>query len=831
MSEELYRATVRISPDFAGFDEETRARIDAAVPDRKDVKVGADTGDAQAKLALLDEEVKKVDRDASSASRSLSGLGGSVNLISVGIASALPALPTLLGGLGAAAGAFTAMGASALSSGAVVVTGIQQAVKANQELAAAQKAVDDATTKAGRTKALEEQAALIDKLGPSTIAFGQALSDITADWAKFADSFIPQELQLAAGFEHLEKDVLPQLRPLISNTFGVAQTEIAKLDAAVNSPGGKSFFSWLATEGPHDLQVVTDGLGHFAAGFGHLLIAFTPVERELVQGFDNIGRRFAAATQDLGTNSGFQKFLTTAERDGPLLVHTLSDVASAVGHIGLAISPVLPLELKFIDGIAQLINDHPAIAAALGAMFLGFEALKVINTIVGPLATVASIAATGAAGMFGFAGGETAIGDAAAAATPEVAALDGAMAGAATRGLGLLSVLSQVGLVLGGGAIVGAGLGAASDQAKKSGNFLTHTLGDVLGMLKSGGNFGSPDFTNNAEDFGSFVAGGVPVTSTVSGTVNSSGGDRPSKPSGQPGFFGGFGNLAKSLTQSTSSLGGIPEIGNIVSYSSPFTGGAGGGALPLTGGGGSNAAATAAQNNAAALAYLLGINLPANLAKGIADGTNPLTQTFQNLNGKLTGTAQTLANTLENIFSTALQYGQQAEQSLVPNLINGLPQMGTSTLVTVGKDGQLVRTVQSPILGGLQLTLANDQRFVADIAKARKLGLDNSLLQQFVQAGPSSLDQLDQLVNGSTDIKAVNSTFGQITSLANQYGTQQAQLQYLSEMSDDLKTLITAVVSALPPAIGKQVAAALNTAVAPAARSAAATPSKGVVAR
>jgi hypothetical protein len=255
--------------------------------------------------------------------------------------------------------------------------------------------------------------------------------------------------------------------------------------------------------------------------------------------------------------------------------------------------------------------------------------------------------------------------------------------------------------------------------------------------------------------------------------------------------------------------------------------------LPFSSGGGSgtSAAAKAAQNNAAATAYLLGISIPTSLAQGIAAGTNPLTATFQNLNQKLTGTAQTLGNSLESAFNTALQYGQQVSKSLTPNLISGLPQMGTMTNVTMGPDGKLTSTVQSPILGGLRATLGNDQQFVTDIAKAKKLGLSSTILGQFVQAGPSSLSQLDQLVNGSPDdIASINSTFGQITSLGNQYGLQQAANQYLQGIQSTLTQLLAALVNQ-PPAVGKAVTAALNGVAKSGQQLAAATPSLGVFSR
>lgn len=782
---------------------------------------------AEAQLAALDLQLDKLSASSDRAASSTSIFSGHLSGLSVATAALLPTLPTLAGGILAVGGAFAAAGTAALSGGVVLAAGVSKAVEANKQLEAAQKAVDDATTASGRNKALAEQAALIDKLGPSMIAFGQALRSVGDVWSAFAQSFIPQEVELVAGFERLEKDILPALKPLVSNTFGVFGAEIGKLDAAVNSKSGQSFFSWLAVEGPRDLEKISDGLGNFAAGFGHLTQAATPLIHQLVDGFDDIGASFNRWSQGLGGNSGFQHFLTVVETDGPILVHTLGDVAAAIGRIGIATSPILPVLLRFVDDIATLINDHPGIAASLGAMFLGFQALKVVNTLTTPLQLVA-----GSMGLIGLN---------AKGAAGEVVGLRGALLDLTRLGPIVIPITIAVAEVYETAKITQGNL-------KTAGSSITH-----LGMGASSGGGGDQAATGYVYQPGSFNP--TPLFGTpegevkvVGGTVTLIGDDgkdynlapgtyfpaagggyttKPPKaaPSG-PGLFSGFADLAKKVGSVAGKVAGNPDVSTLASFYNPLTGGASSAALPLTGGGSSSSNPTAAQTMAA-VAALQGVNLGNAFLRGVQTGVSPIDTLMTSIQADIGSKAQPIADQFKNIFDAALQYGQAASASLIPNLTSGLPQLGSMTNVTVGPDGKLVTTQASPILGGLQLTLGNDKRFAADVDKARKLGLSQTLLSQFVAAGPSSLDQLDQLVNGSPgDIKAVNATFGQITALGNAYGAQQATAQGQAQTNQLLQQLIAAVAAQAP-----QLANALNgVAKQAAARQAAALP-QGVFSR
>lgn len=125
----------------------------------------------------------------------------------------------------------------------------------------------------------------------------------------------------------------------------------------------------------------------------------------------------------------------------------------------------------------------------------------------------------------------------------------------------------------------------------------------------------------------------------------------------------------------------------------------------------------------------------------------------------------------------------------------------------------------NPFLAGLQTKLQQLQQFAADIAAAQKAGLDPSLVQQFLSAGPDSDPQLKSiLASGTASIAAINSTQQAITAAANALGDEAAKstlaagvavadgfIQGLEAQSDKLTAAATK--------LGNQIAAAVKKAL------------------
>lgn len=775
-------AKVKLDPDAEGFDEKVAAATQTRDARGRFVKVAVDVDTTEAKVELdeLDAKIDETNRKARTAGDSAGGAGSGFSLMAAGMAAAVPLLPELAGGLIAVSGAAAVAGAGLLSFGAVALTDITSATTATQELQAAQTAVNNATSNSARADALVKQKALVDSLGPSTIALAGALNTLEGIWKGFAAAFTPAITRDVTQFATLLTDALPKIQPLISAGAGAVSTILSHLDAALGSPDAKAFFTWISGAAAHDILGLTGALGGFAGGILELFKDFAPLETLVVNGLNSMGASFEKWAAGLSATQGFQEFLKYAKENGPLLTKTLADVATALGHILEALTPLLPFLLHITDFAAQVLTSFPPAIILFGS-----------------LGTVALIAA---GKLDIFASSATAAGDAAGAAA----------------GAGKIGLLSSALVAIPGLAVV-AGL--------------------AISKLSGGDNFGigNTDLTGKspAQVAAFLKSAGLPY-------VGPSGKGPSAEALDQLNYVAastGTGPRGSALDRADA-LGANQAVTYGVTFDpSASPGGAHGGtgnppaySLPNTSNPGA-AAANAAANNAAGLAALIGLNLMQSLASGITTGINPLTQAFTNINLKLTGPAQTLGTALESVFTSALAFGQAAAKSLAFS-VNGANTVGTVTNVHIDpRTGVRTDSVQSQLVGNAFNTLLTDQKFVTDLQKAAAMGLAPSLRAQFINNGPNSLPILDALVNsGSGAVSQLNSENAAITALGNSYGLQVAGDQY-GPQEVTILGQIRDLLAVAPAHTGTHTATALNHTANVAKLKANTTPSKGVFAR
>ncbi|HEY0869625.1 MAG TPA: hypothetical protein VGD55_04455 [Acidothermaceae bacterium] len=477
-------------------------------------------------------------------------------------------------------------------------------------------------------------------------------------------------------------------------------------------------------------------------------------------------------------------------------------------------------------------------------MFAGFEALKVINTITGPLTTLVNIAADGAVKLLAFAGAEDAVGASASGATGGVNGLFGAVSRLAS-----LSLPGWLAAVLGGSATVGAAaltfgpaLLTSGDQARPTNSRQDVNYQNWLNAHPISGITSKGDLLQAVNDSYYLQTGSYPsFTGTALsqlGNITASFGN----PAEQALYTKLFGALPVPFNSiNPQDVNGLPDPFNSINPqtvnsgfipSAPPPGGGQGTPshpLPLTPSAGT-------VNAAAALLQLAGVNLGAALYQGVATGINPLTPLFSTLTSNLKGSAQTIAIDLSNLFSTAVSAGQAATQSLGINVATGqgLPQFGTQTNVTFDANGVRHDQVVSPILAQLQGALSTDKTYISDLAKLTKAGFGAGIVQQFEAAGPTSDAAIQSLLSGSSgSVTSINAAFGAVNSQAAAYGQAIAQTQYLSKIVD-LETQLLAATKAQdshPAATGAAVGASINGAAKTALHKIATTPNKGPFSR
>ena len=157
----------------------------------------------------------------------------------------------------------------------------------------------------------------------------------------------------------------------------------------------------------------------------------------------------------------------------------------------------------------------------------------------------------------------------------------------------------------------------------------------------------------------------------------------------------------------------------------------------------------------------------------------------QILNGLLSGvknsTKETaaMAQTLVNKVTTEINFGRSVTNTAVAGLNFGGMQVATPTMTAQGKPYQLY-TDQANIAAGGQPGSVQEQMgsylqamqsFQGDMGKLAKGGLEKRMMQQLYAAGPVQGDaEAQSILGGAGGIKAANSLYDQINSVATKLG-------------------------------------------------------------
>src|SRR5699024_7412999 len=90
----------------------------------------------------------------------------------------------------------------------------------------------------------------------------------------------------------LANSVLSQLAPTINNVSTMLTGLVDETTAWTQGSGFQTFLEWVNSFGVGALESLLTALGNLGAGFGNLLIAFTPMAQGFVDGFLDMSERF-----------------------------------------------------------------------------------------------------------------------------------------------------------------------------------------------------------------------------------------------------------------------------------------------------------------------------------------------------------------------------------------------------------------------------------------------------------------------------------------------------------------------------------------------------------
>jgi phage-related protein len=334
---------------------------------------------------LAKDRASKVFRNIANSARTSSSsivaaLGPALTPVLASATAGVVGLGAALGGAGAAIGVFGAVTKTAF-------TEMQEASQKSDDLRekiallteqakVAEKTglADAGKIEAARDKAITELMARYNQMPPALRKVTMAYDGMKSSWKGFVDQNKPAVYAvMTSGFSSLTA-IIPKLQPLFDMGAAAAQRLVAWLARITASGGIDRFVAFLSQQaGP-----ALDNLGTIARNMGITLgAAFrstAPAGQGMLAWLTQLSEKAAAFAQ----GGGFERFMAYVNGNGPGVVTLLSSLASTVGVLYQAVSPLAPVSLAVAGALAQIIAATPpgVITALVGAWIAYSVAMK-----------------------------------------------------------------------------------------------------------------------------------------------------------------------------------------------------------------------------------------------------------------------------------------------------------------------------------------------------------------------------------------------------------------------------------------------------------------------
>jgi phage-related protein len=373
------------------------------------VDVDIDTTGALLHMAIFKEELKalskekiEVDKDQSAfkslnqisaaaqrASGTIRGLTTAVIALGPGL---VPIAAVGVTGLLAFAAAASAAGAGAALFAGVAITVFKPITDVIKKMTAAQTAYDQAVTDKQKETALAKLKALYESLDPAQQKLVTSFMALKKAWTDFAEQFRPEIFVMASEAMNALSAAIPAMTPLMQNATKAIHGLQTESIAAFKSPVWQEFFNNLTNNAGPAITSFGHILGNLATGFVGILNAFFPFQKGFLGGLEELTRKFAEWGATLGSNPGFQKFVTYIKENTPLVLNLLASLGKAFVALVIAAAPigerVMQMLTQVFDGLTKLGEISPITLTGLLA-FAGVSAVFV--NMIGPILAVVNV--------------------------------------------------------------------------------------------------------------------------------------------------------------------------------------------------------------------------------------------------------------------------------------------------------------------------------------------------------------------------------------------------------------------------------------------------------
>lgn len=229
----------------------------------------------------------------------------------------------------------------------------QRAENYNAALSAAKSASKSATQS---QQAYKTQLASMPKATQQTAEALQSLKASTKSWSdELAASTMPV---FTRGIQFLEK-LLPKLTPIVKDVAREVDSFVSTLGEGTSGRVFREFGKNVTESGAGALRTFLNVGRNLVTGFVGILNAFMPMSKGVTGGLERLTDRFALWGATLGQNSGFQRFIATAQEAAPRLSELFHSLAAAFMDVADAAGPLSGVGLTVITVLAKLIDAIP----------------------------------------------------------------------------------------------------------------------------------------------------------------------------------------------------------------------------------------------------------------------------------------------------------------------------------------------------------------------------------------------------------------------------------------------------------------------------------------
>jgi phage-related protein len=297
------------------------------------------------------------------------GLGPSLLPVLGAATIAVGAFGAALAGAGAAGGVFGAVFKSSYADVKKQITAtdtINKSIEKYQtKLSLTKKGTDEYKT---ALKNVNLQQSMLKGLlegmtAPEKAAYG-GFDNMKTSWAKFKDQNQGQTLGLMARGFNLIAAVIPKLQPLFDVGARALRSLLDQATRWKDSGGLEDLIMFLAVQGNETLPKLQTLFTNLAVTVGRFFRAASGGP-SLLDWFVKL----SASASGWSASGGFERFTTAMSSLTPSVVATLGSLATSLGHIAEAVTPLAPLSAALATGLLAITNaiPVPALTALIGA--------------------------------------------------------------------------------------------------------------------------------------------------------------------------------------------------------------------------------------------------------------------------------------------------------------------------------------------------------------------------------------------------------------------------------------------------------------------------------